>query len=220
VGSSTFFPARSYCTWPADITQLADTLGIGSFAVVGYSSGGPNAMACASGLPERVTAVGLASSDAPYLQMGDGWVKRMYGFETLESVDRAAERTAKSAASMEEGYQGMKNAERREVALADLEAATQQGFSGAAMDSFLEANHWGFSICDIKQPVLLFHGDGDDDVPLAAANFNIAELEKGTTVVAKIIEGENHTLIRRHWVSILEAVVAAGKATEAGKPKL
>jgi hypothetical protein len=91
---------------------------------------------------------------------------------------------------------------------------------GAAMDSFLEANDWDFGMSTIKQPVLLFHGDGDDDVPVAAAEFNIGELEKSTVVTSQIIQGENHTLIRRHWVSILESVIAAGKAAEANKPKL
>src|ERR1700716_3282454 len=44
--------------WPADVAAVADHLAIERFAVLGYSSGGKYAAACAYALPDRVTVVG------------------------------------------------------------------------------------------------------------------------------------------------------------------
>ena len=53
------------------------------FAVLGYSSGGPNALACAAELPDRVSCCGVISTDGPYAEMGDEPVMSMYGRKTL-----------------------------------------------------------------------------------------------------------------------------------------
>lgn len=46
-GHSTFVPKRRLAAWALDVEALADHLGIGRFSVVGYSGGGPHALACA-----------------------------------------------------------------------------------------------------------------------------------------------------------------------------
>ncbi len=53
-GLSTFKPNRKVGDFALDVRFLADRLGIGKFAVVGYSGGGPYAIACAGILVERV----------------------------------------------------------------------------------------------------------------------------------------------------------------------
>ena len=40
-GGSSPAPGRRLADWPADLAALADHLGVGRFAVTGYSSGGP-----------------------------------------------------------------------------------------------------------------------------------------------------------------------------------
>ena len=55
-GLSSPRPGRTLAEWPRDVAALADALGIGRFAVLGISGGGPFALACASLLPERVSA--------------------------------------------------------------------------------------------------------------------------------------------------------------------
>ena len=45
---------------------MADMEHADSFIVLGHSSGGPCALACAAHLPDRVAACGLLASDAPY----------------------------------------------------------------------------------------------------------------------------------------------------------
>jgi len=66
-------------------------------------------------------------------------------------------------------------------------------------------------------PTLLWHGVADDDVPIAAGRW-VADAIPGCSPT--FIEGESHSLIRRHWQSILESVVAAATASKAGPGKL
>lgn len=66
IGLSTFKLNRTILDWPADLEELADALGLHHFAVAGASAGGPYAAACAFKLPDRVTALALISSLAPF----------------------------------------------------------------------------------------------------------------------------------------------------------
>ena len=65
-GLSDFQPGRALLDWPEDILQLADTLGIETFAVFGLSGGGPHVAATAYLIPERLTAVAIVSGPCPY----------------------------------------------------------------------------------------------------------------------------------------------------------
>jgi len=68
-GISTPQPDRELLDWPDDISSLADHLGIDRFFVLGWSAGGPHALACAYKLPDRVISgalvCGLAPPDRP-----------------------------------------------------------------------------------------------------------------------------------------------------------
>jgi len=58
-------PGRRLLDWPEDIGQLADILGIDRFHVMGWSAGGPHALACALKLPDRVLTGAIISGLAP-----------------------------------------------------------------------------------------------------------------------------------------------------------
>jgi pimeloyl-ACP methyl ester carboxylesterase len=64
-GLSTFQPGRRLVDWPDDVARLADTLGFGEFSVLGFSAGGPYALACAESIPERLRGVGVIGGTAP-----------------------------------------------------------------------------------------------------------------------------------------------------------
>ena len=157
-GRSTAHPDRTYRDFAADVEELADHLGLGRFAVVGFSSGGPHALACAALLgPERVVAAGSVSSDAPYHQLG--LVEQIYGVADV-TLSAMLPRKAKVASGMRASYGGMKREERRDAALADLDEATAQGYEGAASDAVLEAaESWGFELENIACPVLLWNAN-------------------------------------------------------------
>lgn len=62
----------SYCDFALDIREVADSLHIIQFGVLGHSSGGPNVLACAALLgPSRVTAFATLGSDPEYAKYDD-----------------------------------------------------------------------------------------------------------------------------------------------------
>ena len=64
-GGSTPRPGRTLLDWPADAAQLADHLGWARFSVIGWSGGGPHALAVAHTLGDRISRVTLASPLGP-----------------------------------------------------------------------------------------------------------------------------------------------------------
>lgn len=64
-GLSDFQPNRRLLDWPVDVGELADALGIARFNLLGFSAGGPYALACAHLIPERLIQVGIADSAPP-----------------------------------------------------------------------------------------------------------------------------------------------------------
>jgi len=210
-GESSLHPGRTYSDWAEDVTELTSHLKFPSFAVVGFSSGGPHALVCAAKNIPGLAACSLVSSDAPYYKMGKDLMEKMFGAEvTPEWALRRAEANAKE---MAEGYQKMSKKDRIEIAMADIEEATKQGFEGPASDTILEASpSWGFELGQYGIPMKLWHGTEDHDVPVAAGRY-MAEHLLGTSEgnAFNCIEGESHTLIRRHWETILKETITASK---------
>ncbi|WP_433292932.1 alpha/beta fold hydrolase [Actinoplanes sp. CA-030573] len=64
-GGSSRQPGRTVADAAADAEALADAHGWARFAVLGGSSGGPHALACAALLPERVTRCAVVSGIKP-----------------------------------------------------------------------------------------------------------------------------------------------------------
>jgi pimeloyl-ACP methyl ester carboxylesterase len=72
-GGSSPHDGRSVASAAADVAAVADALGIGRFAVLGHSGGGPHALACAALRPERVIAAVSVSGPAPFDADGLDW---------------------------------------------------------------------------------------------------------------------------------------------------
>lgn len=106
-GESTTHSGRTYLDFSRDIDELAVHLGLDRFAVCGYSSGGPHAIACATAnLGDRIAAAGLISADAPYVAMGGGMRERMFGVDvdTPINMEWARQRALRNSESMKERY--------------------------------------------------------------------------------------------------------------------
>jgi pimeloyl-ACP methyl ester carboxylesterase len=74
-GGSSPHDGRTVASAAADVAAIADALGIGRFAVLGHSGGGPHGLACAALLPERVTAAVSVSAPASFDAAGLDWFK-------------------------------------------------------------------------------------------------------------------------------------------------
>lgn len=66
-GHSCFHPAHhTFSTWAARVAAWADSQGLSSFHVSGFSGGGPFARAVAALLPQRVQSLTLINPLAPF----------------------------------------------------------------------------------------------------------------------------------------------------------
>ena len=190
-GGSSPHDGRTVASAAADVAAIADALGIGRFAVLGHSGGGPHALACAALLPERVIAAVSISAPAPFDADGLDWFA---GWSPgIAAENRAA---ARGRAALEAHWAG---AEPEDMGAffteADIAAlggnwswlagvagqAMQQGSEGLAEDTVAGARPWGFGPGAIRVPVLIMHGAKDKMVPCAhgewlAASCPAAEL--------------------------------------------
>lgn len=97
-GDSTRNPGRSIAHVIADVAVVLDQLGADRFYTLGWSGGGPHALACAALLPERLIGVATVGCLAPYDAKGLDWMAGM-GQENLESFRAALPVTPRSGRS-------------------------------------------------------------------------------------------------------------------------
>jgi pimeloyl-ACP methyl ester carboxylesterase len=83
-----------------DVVALADLLGIGRFAVLGMSVGGPYALACAAVHPERVTAAAVVSAPGDGTAMDPPWHRDGMSEEQREVLARVAGLAADDAVEL------------------------------------------------------------------------------------------------------------------------
>jgi pimeloyl-ACP methyl ester carboxylesterase len=182
-----------------DVASVADALGIGRFALLGVSTGGPYALATAARLTERVTGVGLISSPAPYRASGGArdmdlrarliliWLPRFAPFALgpiYERLSRMSDRDPQSLLRMVAAL--LPSSERRaftspEIAEVFMDAsyeAFRSGTAGAIAEHRLLARDWDFDVSAVRAPVWLWHGEADSTSPPAMARWLAASLPK------------------------------------------
>ena len=74
---STPRPGRRVVDVAEDTAAVLDDLGAGNFVTLGWSGGGPHALACAAALPGRCLAAGSIAGVAPYTADGLDWLAGM-----------------------------------------------------------------------------------------------------------------------------------------------
>ena len=223
IGLSDALPGRRLLDWPTDVADLADVLDIDAFSVIGWSGGGPYALACAHALRERIAAVGLVSSPAPltgtpesgYLRRLDRnavraagrapWVIRLALWHWGRPQRRDATRFFEdSVAEMSAADQAVLAApELRGRMIANSAELYRQGGRGMYDEALILARPWGFAPNQIRVPVHVWHGVLDETVPLAMADFLVREIP---VAHANLLRDEGHHLLYRRWPEILAAL--------------
>ncbi|MFI5779043.1 alpha/beta fold hydrolase [Nocardia sp. NPDC051570] len=223
IGLSSFIRRRRVAEWADIVAALADRLGLERFAVVGVSGGGPYALACAHGLADRVSSVVLVSSVAPVAEH-DAERRNLMVLRRFPALARpvaallaARVRRPGGVAEMVAGMPAVDRdrvAEHPEVLMAlsaNVAEAFRQGSRGVATDMrLLFTRDWGFRLAEITNPVQIWHGDGDRNVPVADARRLAAELPCGRAIV---VPDAGHLLIVDH----AETILAAMHADEPGR---
>src|SRR5687768_4890149 len=223
IGISDALPGRRLLDWPLDVAQLADRLAIGRFAVVGWSGGGPYAAACGYRMPQRVSAVGMVSAPAPlagapaadYLRRFDRnaaraagrapWMIRLalwhWGRPQRRDPVRFFEESL--AAMCEADQQVLSEPVLRGRMIANSAELYRQGGRGMYDEALVLARRWGFDLAQLRVPVHIWHGVGDEVIPLSMARY-LARSIPGARVTYYSDDG--HHLLYRHWPEILSAL--------------
>ena len=225
LGLSDFQTGRQFYDWPGDVIALADALEFSSFAVLGYSGGGPYAAACALHIPERLTSVGIVSGIGPHNEPGltDDIASENLRFTHLARdkpwLSRLAYRlggvmarympgrliTQAMTVLPEPDRAVLAKPETQEVFISMFKDAMRSGARGAQWDTALTVSPWDFRPQDIAMKVYLWYGERDRNVSPAMGRYLEATLPNSD---ASIYPSEGHfSLIINHAEEILSVLV-------------
>lgn len=190
-GGSSVAEGRTIGSVAADAAAVADALGIGRFATVGYSGGGSYALGCAAALGDRVTAAVTLAAIAPYGSPGLDWFAGMApsGISVLASA--VAGRTVRATLE-DSGFEYDMSFTPDDLALFEGPwgwlgkvggPALDAGPYGQIDDDVSYTLPWGCDPTATTAPILLFHGTNDRIIPAShgswlAAHCPTAELRK------------------------------------------
>ena len=212
---------RTLISWADDVSQLMDHLAIASCPVLGFSGGGPYAMACAHEIPERISRLGLVSSLAPFDNPGglDGMNDQSRALFALAAADSELFAAQIEGLVTDGGilYQLMTaGLPEPDAALFSSEAmvwmyqtnmkeSVRTGVDGIVSDMLLYPQFWGFDPAAIDCETLLWQGMKDINVPAAMGKY-LSETIPGCR--ASFVPGQGHFLLFSHWDGILKSLIA------------
>ena len=212
---------RLLIDWPADVVQLAAGLAIERFAVVGHSTGGPHAAACAFRIPDRLTGVAISSGAGPFGPTA-GTTPRLRQLMRLvakypssvqpvlwllvRAVHRWPEGTVNRLSATECVFDQEVIRDYREIFLYDKLEAMRQGTSGFLGDLIILSRPWGFRLEDINIPVHLWHGELDDTVVPEVGRYVAKTIPDCR---ATFLPDAGHLLFARHMDAILAALTGS-----------
>jgi pimeloyl-ACP methyl ester carboxylesterase len=186
---STVQPGRRVADAAADTGEVLDSLGHDRFVTLGWSGGGPHALACAALMPGRCRSAAIIAGVAPFDAEGLDFLDGM-GPENIEEfglaaaggapfsefLTRESAQLAKlSGPDMAEALGGLVSdvdkaaltgslADFMARALAEAGSASTAGWHD---DDLAFLDDWGFDVTDVGCPVSIWQGGEDRMVPYA-----------------------------------------------------
>lgn len=223
VGLSESQPGRRLLDWPADVAALVDYLGLDEFSIVGWSGGGPYALACAHAMLGRVRSIAAVSAAAPlaagedpgYLRRLDRhavraagrapWVIRLamwhWGRPQRRDAERFFERSLADMCAADQAV--LAEPELRSRMIANSAELYRQGGRGMYDEALILARPWGFEPAELRVPVEVWQGGRDAVVPMAMAT-HLARVIPGARL--RLYPNEGHHLLYRHWPEIIASL--------------
>jgi pimeloyl-ACP methyl ester carboxylesterase len=227
IGLSDPVRARTQLAAAERVLPVVDALGIRRFAVLGWSAGGPRALAVAVRWPERVTAVGIAAGFGPLdrpefracvtkqMRQGTAMLRLMPWMARAAAAPLARDFAKDPRAGFEKHFgQDTSPADRRlleDPALADVffegvQESARQGPVGLAQEMLLIGRRWGFRPEDVRVPAHLWYGT-DDRIVSPETGRLLASLLPSARLTE--FEGEGHMALFAHWAELLRTLAAA-----------
>ena len=208
---SSRLPGRDVAHAARDTAEVLDRLGHQRFVTLGWSGGGPHALACAALLPTRCAAVatlgGVGAYGAPDLNFLAGM-----GPENVDEFGAAIAGEANLRRWMDQNGPELKTITGPQLAAAlgglvpDVDKAALTGefaehgaavfrraladsFGGWIDDDLAFTRRWGFELSAVKQPAAVWQGELDLMVPLAHGRWLLSKLPQA---IPHITPGQGH----------------------------
>jgi pimeloyl-ACP methyl ester carboxylesterase len=196
-----------------DLVAVLDHLEIEQCALLGWSSGGPVALACAAAVPERFGPVGLAAATVPAPVDGsiDDIAKEIVPLVVPTDLTPPLAREWISEGKSAEYLRDLESVPGLvDQLVVGAMAATAAGFSGVEFDIRNLMTPWTFDPSEVNARVLLWYG-GCDDVVASSAGVALAERLPSASLA--IIDGASHLLPLVHWSTLLDELALITKET-------
>ena len=227
-GRSSRRAGRSVADEAAISAALADRLGHERLFTVGWSGGGPVALACAALLPDRVKACVTLASLAPRQEAGAEWAAwipadQRAEWDVLASEDQSAlvedfqvqagifsrmtpARLAALGGPPDGRALAMHHDEQITPSLIrSMRRAALQGHAGYLDDNVAQAHDWGFRVADIRVPVVVRHGELDRLADVGQGRW-LARTIPGARGV--FLPDAGHGSIALPWTEVVEDLLA------------
>lgn len=218
MGWSDFKPKRKLLDWPDDVCSLADALGLETFGVLGYSGGGPHALACAYKIPDRLTTTGVMAGVGPVTEPGalQGMMKSNVQIFSLARKapwllnllyrlqvpvnDKKLMQAATAQMAKPDGAV-MQEPDILHDIVKDFNEAFRQNTKGVVQEGALFGSDWGFKLSNLQVTIHLWQGEDDTNVPVQMGCYQAGQIPN---CVAKFYPGEGHiSLVTNHIQEIL-----------------
>ena len=229
-GRSTSHSGRRVADAAADSRAVLDAVGADRFVTLGWSGGGPHALACATLVSDRCLAAAVIAGPAPMAGSVQEWTAGMgednvaeftaalSGADSLTTY-LAADAETLQVATRDNLVAGMSSVlspvdvaamsgPAGDYLAASMRHALRQGIDGWRDDDLAFVTSWGLSLADVAVPVALWQGTADLMVPHRHATLLAAGLPSGRIHVAT---GQGHiTLIAKPREVVADLVDLAG----------
>ncbi|MDQ6656194.1 MAG: alpha/beta hydrolase [Verrucomicrobiota bacterium] len=219
---------RTLLDWPAVVQALADELGLENFYMLGVSGGAPYAYVAAWAMPDRVSAVAVASGAPPIAELPDHrgllqlyrWMLALHARQP--QVVRGLFQLARPFASMRPPMrlrplllrllqpcdaEVLRDTVAFEACFESSRQAWRTSAAGVMADAEIYALPWGFPLAEVRTPVHLWHGIKDRTFASHLAEELAARLPNCRL---RLVEGAGHySLPIRHMREILRDLAGA-----------
>lgn len=226
---------RSVADAVGDVAAILNVLDADQFVALGWSGGGPHALACAAAPNNRCVAAATIAGVAPYPAEGLDWMGGM-GQDNVDEFSAALRGADALEAPLQKWAEELRHIQGPDVAaslrtlVSDVDKraltgefaemlaesfrrAVSSGIAGWRDDDLAFTRPWGFELGAIRTPVAVWQGEQDRMVPFAHGRW-LAEHIPGAQV--HLYPDEGHLSLA---VASLERIVTdlavLGKAARA-----
>lgn len=223
---STPQPGRSVASVVVDTVAVLDALDEERFLTIGWSGGGPHALACAALLHNRCTAAATLASVAPYGVAGLDFLAGM-GPENIEEFGAAVDGEERLNPYLEREVAALRELTGSDVAAAlgglvsevdkqaltgeyaeilahRLRRAVSAGIAGWRDDDLAFTRPWGFDLNTIRVPVAIWQGGEDRMVPFAHGKWLAANIPGASS---RLLPGDGHLSLVNHLERVLDELL-------------